>query len=79
MLAIDLGQASRCARLLGARETLRASEYLMDNIPFMVRERDSHITSAREQLGEEAFNRAWAEGATLSTEEALKYALEKIN
>ena len=79
MLAIDLGQASRGARLLGARETLRASEYLMDNIPFMVRERDSHIASARQQLGEEAFNRAWAEGATLSTEEALKYALEKVN
>lgn len=77
LLAIDQGQAVRGARLLGTREVLRASEYIIDNLPFMVRERESHISAAREQLGEDAFNKACAEGKAMSTEAAIKYALEE--
>ncbi len=77
MLAIDQGQAGRGTSLLGARESLRASEFVMDYLPFMVRERESHITTAREQLGEDSFNQAWAVGKAMSTEEAINYALEE--
>jgi hypothetical protein len=76
-LAIGQGQAERGARLLGARQTLRAVVFSEDFYPFMVRERQRYMTKAREQLGEEAFNKAWAEGAAMSTEEAVKYALEE--
>jgi tetratricopeptide (TPR) repeat protein len=77
MLAIDQGQAAKGAHLFGARERLRASEFVMDFLPFMVREREAHIAAAREQLGEGEFNQAWAEGNAMSTEEAVKYALEE--
>ncbi len=78
-LAIDQGQVEQGAYLLGARETLRADVFKEDFYPFMVRERQRYIAKAREQLGEEAFNKAWAEGAAMSTEEAIKYALEESN
>jgi tetratricopeptide (TPR) repeat protein len=78
MLAIDQEQAERGARLLGVRERLRASTFGIDFLPFMVREREAHIAAALEQLGEDAFNQAWAEGKAMSTEDALKYALEGI-
>jgi hypothetical protein len=47
----------------------------MDFLPFMTREREQHIGTARAQLGEDAFNQAWAEGKAMSTEEAIRYAL----
>jgi predicted ATPase/class 3 adenylate cyclase len=78
MLAIDQGQAIKGVHLFGMRERLRASEFVMDFLPFMVREREAHIAAARAQLGEDAFNQAWAEGKAMSTEESVKYALEEI-
>jgi predicted ATPase/DNA-binding XRE family transcriptional regulator len=78
MLAIDRGQAVRGARLLGARERLRASGFTRDFFPFMVRERELHIAAAREQLGEDTFCQVWAEGKAMSTEDALKFALMGI-
>ena len=79
MLAIDQGLAEQGARLLCAREKLRRSFFTWDFYPFMARERERYIAKAREKLGEEAFNKAWAEGAAMSTEEAIKYALEESN
>jgi hypothetical protein len=79
MLAINQGLAKHGAHLLGAREKLRSTIWANDFYPFMVRERERYITKAREQLGEEAFNKAWAEGAAMSTEEAIKYALDELN
>lgn len=35
---------------------------------------DSAVASIREGLGQNAFDAAWAEGAALSTEEAIAYA-----
>jgi len=77
MLAIDQGRAEQGARLLGAREKLRLSVWANDFYPFMVRERNRYIAKAREQLGEETFNKAWAEGTAMSTEVAVRYALEE--
>jgi hypothetical protein len=45
-------------------------------MPFMVHEREAHLTTARQQLGDEAFNRAWAEGQAMSKEDAIRYARE---
>ena len=75
--AIEKGQADRGARLLGVRETLRASVYVEDFYPFMVRERERHIAAARAQLGEEAFNKAWSEGAAMTLDQAIEYALKE--
>jgi tetratricopeptide (TPR) repeat protein len=77
MLAIDQGQTERGTRLLGAREKLRASEFVLDYFPFMVRERETHIAAAHEQLGEDAFNKAWAEGKAMTMEEAIQFAMEE--
>lgn len=79
MLAIDQGLAEQGARLLCAREKLRRSFFTWDFYPFMARERERYITKAREQLGEEAFNKAWAEGAAMSTEEAIALALDQTH
>jgi hypothetical protein len=79
MLAIDQGLAEQGARLLGAREKWRASVFAFDFYPFMVRERERYIVKAREQLGEEALKKAWAEGAAMSMEEAIKYAFGESN
>jgi hypothetical protein len=43
--------------------------------PFEIRERDVFIAKTRAHLGDEAFEKAWAEGADMSTEEAIAYAL----
>ncbi len=80
MLAIDQGRAELGVYLLGAHETLRASVYVYNDFyPFVMRERERYITKSREQLGEEAFNKAWAEGAAMSTEEAIALALEETH
>jgi predicted ATPase/class 3 adenylate cyclase len=78
MLAIDQGQAARGVRLLGAREKLRTSVNVWDHFPFITREREAHIASASAQLGEDAFNQAWAEGKAMSKEDALNYAGEEM-
>ena len=36
----------------------------------------SEITAAREQLGEETFSTAWAEGGQMTFDQAIAYALE---
>jgi hypothetical protein len=79
MLAIDQVRAEKGAVLLGAGEGLRASVFIIDFIPFMVREREGSIAKARKQLDEEAFQKAWQARRNMSTEEAIKYALEGLN
>jgi tetratricopeptide (TPR) repeat protein len=79
MLAIDQGQAERGTHLLGARETLRTSTFVEDSFPFMVRERERYIAKAREQLGEEIFQKAWQAGKEMSIEEAIQSAMSESN
>jgi DNA-binding NarL/FixJ family response regulator len=72
------GSIVRAARLWGAEETLlekfEAAVYIY--VPDRSL-RQSQIAAARAQLGEEAFAAAWAEGRTMSSEQAIEYALEQ--
>jgi hypothetical protein len=68
-------QLSRAARLLGAAEALRDNTHL-PMTPHERPEYDQHLTSVREHLGEAAFAAAWAEGRTLTMEQAIEFALE---
>jgi tetratricopeptide (TPR) repeat protein len=69
------GQAERGTRLLGAAEALLgAISAVLDPEDRMVYEQG--VASARAQLSEEDFERAWAEGRAMSMEAAIEYALE---
>ncbi len=71
-------QLSRAARLLGAAEALRENTRL----PMTLYERpeyEQHLTAVREQMGEAAFAAAWAEGRTLTMEQAMEYALKETS
>jgi DNA-binding CsgD family transcriptional regulator len=61
------------ARLFGAAEATRASMGVI-RWPVYSRGYDAAIGSAREGLSESEFDAAWAEGAALSTEDAIAYA-----
>ena len=75
-LAASEGKVVRAARLWGAAEALfetievAASPYAPDRSHYQ-----SQIGAVRTQLGEEAFEAAWAEGKTMSPEWAVEYAL----
>jgi predicted ATPase/DNA-binding CsgD family transcriptional regulator len=77
-VAASKGFPVRAARLWGAAE--RLSEISGGHI---VREGKSTIdyeralTAARSQLGEAAWNAAWAEGRAMSQERVIEYALER--
>jgi hypothetical protein len=75
-LAIANGQSERGARLFGAWEKLREDVFVLDNYPFLVRQRESHISAARAQLGEEAFQSAWETGREMSFEAARELMIE---
>jgi len=69
------GQAERAARLLGAADGVR--QILERPIQGEMRQqRDTELALARTLLGEKAFTTAWAEGQTMSLEQAVAYALE---
>lgn len=61
------------ARLLGAAEAMRQRS---GEVRFTVYQSvyDASVAALREALGERDFEAAWAEGAALSTEEAIAYA-----
>lgn len=73
-ISIDDGAMGLGVRLLGAGEKIRISAYV-NFFPFQIRERDAYIAKARAALGDAAFEKAWAEGAALPTEEAVRLAL----
>jgi hypothetical protein len=74
-LAALQGQVERAARLFGATEAaLSAVHGTFDAVDRMDYER--HVAAARDQLGEEAFAAAWAEGRAMTLEQAVAYALE---
>jgi len=79
ILATVQGQRERAARIWGAADTLRAGPH-----PMQVREvyryetilqseYDRLLSEARAALGEEAFNRAWAEGQAMTLEQVIAY------
>jgi tetratricopeptide (TPR) repeat protein len=74
-LAFHEGNAPRAAQLLGAVESV------LKALNAAVAEEVVHfhaqtLATVREQLGEQAFQAAWAEGATWSLEEAVELALD---
>jgi predicted ATPase/class 3 adenylate cyclase/DNA-binding NarL/FixJ family response regulator len=73
VLAGDAGSHREAARLLGAAEAIGQR---MRMVRFKVWDAgyDASVTAVRDALGEQDFDAAWAEGAALSTEEAIAYA-----
>jgi predicted ATPase/DNA-binding CsgD family transcriptional regulator len=73
VVATDAGSHREAARLCGAAAALRQR---MGAMRFKVWDADYEATVAalREAMGENDFDAAWAEGAALSTEEAIAYA-----
>ena len=73
--AISAGDAERGTRVLGAAEALlNAAGAILefdDRIPY-----EHAVASARAQLSEEAFARAWGEGKAMPIELAIAYAVE---
>jgi DNA-binding CsgD family transcriptional regulator len=72
-LAGDAGSHREAARLFGAAA---ASRQRMGIVRFKVWDADyeASVTALRNALDESDFDTAWAEGAALSTEEAIAYA-----
>jgi DNA-binding CsgD family transcriptional regulator len=72
-LAGDAGSHQEAARLFGAAETIREH---MGAVRFKIYDagHEASVAAVRNALGEQDFDSAWAEGAALSTEEAIAYA-----
>ncbi|MGP0077406.1 helix-turn-helix transcriptional regulator [Mycobacterium sp.] len=72
-LAGDGGSAREAARLFGAAHTIRQR---IGEVRFKIYDAgyEAAVASLRNALGERDFDAAWAEGAALSTEEAIAYA-----
>lgn len=73
-LAIERGEARRAAVLLGAAEALRVAA----DTPMLAHERieyEAEVARARSGLDDATFEQAWAEGAALSSADAVTLAL----
>ena len=72
-LAGDAGSHHEAARLVGAAQGIRQQ---MGAVRFEVWDAayEASVATLRDALGDEDFDAAWAEGAALSTEEAIAYA-----
>jgi len=72
-LAGEAGGYREAARLFGAAQAIRQR---IGVVRFMVYEAgyQASVTALRDAMGEKDFDAAWAEGAALSTEEAIVYA-----
>jgi DNA-binding CsgD family transcriptional regulator len=72
-LAGDAGSHREAARLFGAAHAIRQR---IGAVRFKIYDAgyEASVAVVRNALGEEDFNAAWAEGAALSTEEAIAYA-----
>jgi predicted ATPase/class 3 adenylate cyclase/DNA-binding NarL/FixJ family response regulator len=72
-LAGEAGSHREAARLFGAADAIRQH---MGAVRFKVWDAryEASVAALRDALGEKDFEAAWAEGATLSTDEAIAYA-----
>ncbi len=73
VLACQAGSCRQAARLFGAAHSVRQR---MGVVRFKVWDAgyEASVAAVRDALGEQEFDSAWAEGAALSTEEAIAYA-----
>jgi predicted ATPase/DNA-binding SARP family transcriptional activator len=74
-LAAARGQAERAARLGGAEAKLRDALGMAFPVGEVAR-REQALTRAREQVGEDGFQRAWEDGRRMTLDEAVTYALD---
>jgi DNA-binding CsgD family transcriptional regulator len=72
-LAAEAGNLEQGARLFGATEAIRQRMGVV-RFRFYDPDYESSVASLRKSMGENAFDAAFAEGAALSTEEAIAYA-----
>ena len=72
-LAGEDGSHREAARLFGAAHAIRQR---MGAVRFKIYDADYHasVAALRDAMGDSDFDSAWAEGAALSTEEAIAYA-----
>jgi non-specific serine/threonine protein kinase len=74
-LAVVKAQPERAARLFGAAQAAR--ELMKDAIRALYRApSDPYLAMAREQIGDATFKVAWEEGHTMTSEQAIEYALK---
>jgi len=73
MLAGEAGSHREAARLFGATHAMRER---FTSVRFKIYDAgyDASVVALRDTLGDSDFDAAWAEGAALSTEEAIAYA-----
>jgi DNA-binding CsgD family transcriptional regulator len=73
-LASDAGNHREAARHFGAAEAIR---HRTEEVRFRVYQPDydASVTVLRNAMGDKDFDAGWAEGAAMSTEEAIAYAL----
>jgi predicted ATPase/class 3 adenylate cyclase/DNA-binding CsgD family transcriptional regulator len=72
-LAVDDGNHQHAARLLGAAQAMR-QRTTHARFPMYQSAYNATVDTIQESLGQKDFDDAWAEGAALSTEEAIAYA-----
>jgi tetratricopeptide (TPR) repeat protein len=76
-LACALGDYVQAARLLGAGEVVREKVgYMLEPLPHA--EYEQAVGETRAQMGEAAFEQAWAEGQALSENDAIAGALAYV-
>jgi predicted ATPase/class 3 adenylate cyclase/DNA-binding CsgD family transcriptional regulator len=73
-LAVDGGNYADAARLFGAADAMRkhTGEF---RFPLYQDTYATALEACRNELGDDAFEATWAEGAALSTDDAMSYAL----
>ena len=77
-IAAGTDQHTRTATLYGAAQALaETTDYRIPHFDFA--EFDSHIQLARKALGEESFGQLVEQGRDMTVEQAVAYALEKID
>ena len=72
--AADTGSEREAARLFGSAEAFR-NRMGLERFKIYEAGYESSVATVRKALERDAFDRAWDEGATLSTSEAIAYAL----
>ncbi|MEP6988570.1 MAG: response regulator transcription factor, partial [Chloroflexota bacterium] len=77
-IAAAQGKQDWAARLLGAVNVALESGSYNTRIATLVDMFDTALAAVRPQLGDEAFNAAWAVGNSMSLEQAIKEALQDV-
>jgi tetratricopeptide (TPR) repeat protein len=74
-LAVERGQHGRAIRLAGSAAAARAARGI-PNPPIEQERLESAMNRARDQVGKEKFQAAWAEGQNMSIADSVTFALD---